>query len=648
MAKRINWEMEGQLSIFSFMEQFPTDAQKKDAENVLAAPVASFSEKKAAIMESAEEYLKKGERLTTLARERFGEMLKLFTFSELEEKLYSINVSSYRVSSMIPKIATTVVRPLLKKITSFDDNDEALKMLKQLAGYDINIREVDSSEHYVFAVRALRVHSEKILCLTLKEEGFKPLVVYGLWLNAHPRNRKNTHFKDSSVTGDIAEIIAWLICFNEFTKAIKNKDLTPAIELQLDGIIRDPMSVITEIIQKETYYGNWCTKYKDIRECYYEHRAPLCVPLQRYRRPSKDAIRNICSILGAEEDRVQIADSARDTFIARNRLEISERDNPYMYGISRDLDLAFLAIDPFNWLRTTKKVYYHDFLLRKTNNESLRAQNDADHLPDVWPEPVMKYIYGGTKGYVIQAMEKVLELVFLNYKEKINTLNYFRECAKDRAKVYQTKKNIPAKTVNQMQKSVFNEYFGYVEFDEDVDLEKVEEIAAEFTAFKETYLKNVDSKNVSIRFRRLGNYKAAGLYFPELGCLCVDFRHPDSLVHEYGHCIDNTMGKRRNLSEEPDFYRVKTAYREAFSMEVFRQGKKLTGKYNASYYLQATEIFARCFEMYVCRSLGVENSICSMDKETAFAYPEDKNLMQRINDYFGKLLDGFGSTEIAA
>ena len=192
---------------------------------------------------------------------------------------------------------------------------------------------------------------------------------------------------------------------------------------------------------------------------------------------------------------------------------------------------------------------------------------------------------------------------------------------------------------------MFNRYFGYVEMDELCDKEKVKTIADEFIAMKETYFKSVDLKTVSVRFRRLGNHKAAGLYFPLFRCLCVDIGCPSSFVHEFGHCIDHTTNGDTDLSIGSDFYPIWNRY--CYLLDVYmhsgdeaKVGRLKSGsKYNLSYFQVKTEVFARTFEMYCTRVLGIHNSICKPnDKEDDFAYPEDEKLMGLVKEYFDRLV----------
>ena len=64
------------------------------------------------------------------------------------------------------------------------------------------------------------------------------------------------------------------------------------------------------------------------------------------------------------------------------------------------------------------------------------------------------------------------------------------------------------------------------------------------------------TKGNSIRFRKLGNHKAIGLYYPLIQCLCVDLRNTTSFIHELGHLIDHCMDDGGQLSEQPAFFNV--------------------------------------------------------------------------------------------
>lgn len=204
------------------------------------------------------------------------------------------------------------------------------------------------------------------------------------------------------------------------------------------------------------------------------------------------------------------------------------------------------------------------------------------------------------------------------------------------AKSFMTKKNIPERVLKAMQNSKFNEYFEYVEMDEDTDIEKVEALAREFEAFAEFFCFGKES--VDLRFRKLGNHKAAGLYYPGLKCLCVDIRHPDSFAHEYFHLLDYEKGR---LSRKASFSRVLDKYSTLVKKAAEDKGVEavLKGKYDLHYYLHPSEVFARCGELYLQEVLGFSFSMLKPQDNESFAYPKDMELLEMIASYYDCLLN---------
>ena len=64
---------------------------------------------------------------------------------------------------------------------------------------------------------------------------------------------------------------------------------------------------------------------------------------------------------------------------------------------------------------------------------------------------------------------------------------------------------------------------------------------------------------------------------------------------------------------------------------------QISSKYNLAYYLLPTEIFARCAEIYMVRTLGINNSLVNTFI-SGFAYPDDDILKTYIDTYFSNLL----------
>lgn len=209
--------------------------------------------------------------------------------------------------------------------------------------------------------------------------------------------------------------------------------------------------------------------------------------------------------------------------------------------------------------------------------------------------------------------------------------HYEKIQSKDYALSFMTKKNIPEKVVRAMQNSMFNDWFGFIEFDELTDLQTIKELEKEFKAFQLfLFGKNGNiTENISLRFRRLGNHKASGLYYPSVGCICIDIKHAGSFVHEYGHMLDFTNGE---VSDSKEFKMILHKYEELLKDTLEKRKIDLKGKYDLDYYLTPTEVFARTFEIFMKRILKMNNSL--LDDCEGFAYPSDEKFEQLVSDFF--------------
>lgn len=236
------------------------------------------------------------------------------------------------------------------------------------------------------------------------------------------------------------------------------------------------------------------------------------------------------------------------------------------------------------------------------------------------------------------------QIAFINalfdvHKQEKEEEEWAKKIASDYATSYQTKKNISGKMLKAMKNSSFNEWFGYVEFDNECDIAKLHEIEKEFHALAKV-LKLANHPEVSLRFRKLGHHHASGLYYPFLKCLCVDVRTPSSMAHECFHMLDYESG---HLSAGAGFHNIVRMYEKRLTQKMDEDEglkKRLTSKskYNKDYYLSPTEVFARSGELYLTRILKVDNSLAQ--PEEGFAYPDDGEYLSEIKVYFDTFFNG--------
>lgn len=232
----------------------------------------------------------------------------------------------------------------------------------------------------------------------------------------------------------------------------------------------------------------------------------------------------------------------------------------------------------------------------------------------------------------------------IDVKEEINI-------ATEYARSYETKKNIPDKILAKMKENKFLTQFGYVEFDELVDLEKIELIEKEWEDINNKILFPL-AKDHSLRFRRLGKHKASGLYFPSMKAVCVDIKGPSSMVHEVFHMIDYTTLNNSCLSSMFNFRNIIERYRiitdemvgELNDEAGFKSLWNGKTKYNKGYFHSAKEIFARCGELYVNEVLRIDSSLVkSSDK---ILYPKDEFLLELLEKYYTTIVQLVTEKEI--
>ncbi|WP_121616858.1 LPD1 domain-containing protein [Virgibacillus halodenitrificans] len=217
----------------------------------------------------------------------------------------------------------------------------------------------------------------------------------------------------------------------------------------------------------------------------------------------------------------------------------------------------------------------------------------------------------------------------------------------DYARSFQTKKHINKSTQEVMEDNKFLSKYGYVEIDNDVNLKKFHQLEREFEALtKKIYVP--ECKDHSFRIKKLGKHRAAGIYYPEpVRATIFDLDYPDSYVHELGHQIDYVLGKEVMLSETIRFKRVAELYKKEVNKTVdemsddneFKTVWKGKSKFNSSYYLQPTEIFARSFELYLWNK-GIETSFLKKEYDGP-VYPKSEDFLNVAQNYFEELFSFF-------
>lgn len=270
---------------------------------------------------------------------------------------------------------------------------------------------------------------------------------------------------------------------------------------------------------------------------------------------------------------------------------------------------------------------------------------------EVWRFKETSHSYGELVEFIDGYISSVYEVVVQHEYEK-NLESQFR------ADPSTTKANINEETQKVMDNTELKEYFKFVELDNDVDLKLFGDFEREMHRVQEVLPKINDTKP-DLRLRKLGNYKAAGLYFPFNKTIALDFRSDStenrdeykpsepgirSFIHEYGHYLDynlvNSDGMTTSLSLEQEFRPIIEKYVEQLKENgIYSQSHGKT----ANYYAVPTEVFARAFEVYAyekgLRSPLMKSEDYGTEPQYVSFTPE---IREEITKYFDEKLPGFG------
>lgn len=266
------------------------------------------------------------------------------------------------------------------------------------------------------------------------------------------------------------------------------------------------------------------------------------------------------------------------------------------------------------WFRNNTRKKYILF-----NGRLLMAQKEIIRLANKKPEAFVELMESAQepnldklvaniirltyhRKYPDAAMKLLWAVVELSVVEDENyelMQAYERDSANSYATAFSTKKNINKETEEAMMNSIFLKLgFGYVEYDNEVDLKKVNDVAKEWVKI---YKMLPNGRAVpTLRFRKLGKHNAAGVFFPSMNCVSVDFRSVSSFIHEYGHYLDYNLGKDKNLSLSDEFLPIIRGYRA----NVYDKYKDSYVYKKAGYYCTPTEVFARGFELYISSKIS--------------------------------------------
>lgn len=261
---------------------------------------------------------------------------------------------------------------------------------------------------------------------------------------------------------------------------------------------------------------------------------------------------------------------------------------------------------------------YTNYLM---SSKTFSSKNRFAYENSVVQSPIFELIYDH------------LEYAYSQHLNYVQMVKYAQDRKSDYATSFKTKKNITKKIQDEMESSPFLKYFTYVELDNDTDINKYYKVYEEYERLSKNIVKL--PRNAELRFRKLGNHRAIGVYFPHNKCITIDLRDVSAFLHEYAHAVDFNIGIGEPVSLDEDFFRIIRHYKQNYS--------KLSGADDyylkkMDYFTSPTEIFARGMEL-AFRLKGYDSFlVASKEKMSEIPYKSFKGVEKEVGEYFSQYI----------
>lgn len=640
------------------------------------------------VKESDGDYSSLGEKLLTLAKSM---VVKHRDYTPISRKLASLEFNSSCLDDILSAMSR-VIRPLLRSLGDEVRKSDVVEELHALTPhlkwalctYDELYEEENMSDglcppDFLFGSFRNGVHPRSLSRKKRVDENERTLYLYcpQVWdgmllcgMQIGTSKYKNAWFRNTTHVKvvDIAYAISYLlmietvwnnllsedlrktVLFNEITAcagaSYKYKEFHPSYRLKESFDLGELPTVGTLRNEPCILYTDFDVKSKKVQGMisYLERRGckvSAFSSTQPFDLSTSPLLSELESCLTSKElQLLRIRSASKDYFGYKFYTDLKDfLDKKPLCGVPKIISekqlFSYMVWDSRNNEFTQEDVA---FMMEYFLNFYDEAQGPQPALPNF----ALTGGYNDPVGLLIKlflALSKVME-------KEVKYMEKEEEEKKAHARSFETKKNIPQKILKIMEESVLNERFGYIEYDEICDTEKIATINAQLLEFVDTYFPCEDIKNVSLRFRRLGNHNANGLYYPAYRCIAVELSHPESFIHEFGHMLDYSHGMVSNRLNSTKFDKVYSLYVKLLDKKLgdatllgkWRSGGK---KSKYSYYTEETEVFARSFEVYITAKLGIRNSITRNEEqyqENPYVYHlEDEEYMDAVKKFFEDL-----------
>lgn len=373
----------------------------------------------------------------------------------------------------------------------------------------------------------------------------------------------------------------------------------------------------------------------------------------------KGDIDNVSFIIGNIEGKTKKGLSNNILFVIENNNQIGTWNTSSLYSIPK----GYVGIDPdvlendfsIVGLYNINSLTYTDAII----NELTSVNFFTDGELEIVKRFIGNYNYYGAKKVakrmdmtlksvrddgskeVLNKLKDTLDIYFINELSKEQS-EKFKETSSGYARSFEDKKNINNYILKAMENNKFlKENFKYVEIDNDVDLEQFNKIESDYEYLINNKILPKLPEKIDLRFRKLGKMKAgsgmgvAGVYFYEVKTITIDISNEYSFIHEYGHALDYLSAyNKETISLESDFEPIITKYRENL-----RTANNDMDYKDVAYYSEATEIFARGFELYIKNKFGNKARLLKNNYEGFSEYDAFKGIEDELFSYFNELFE---------
>ena len=518
------------------------------------------------------------EDLLTLAKEEYKKRVKALNVTEIEEKIYQ---SQEYIQASVEKknqyLANKIFRPIVKQY--LDDPKKWLEEIQKICGnkWDLRISVSDFDRKRMKHMVGPKIAVGELLEVSFLIKGEERAVVYG-YTECQKYNLDSVAVKDYTINiVDLPSFFAGLYQYQEIMEECQRLRGLSAEERKNDiGYI-----CVMEMFQK--YPLDTFVQTAKERETY---RQSCIEKAYAYKKKNK-----------------------RKRFHYNTHLLVAQclgkaEMNTYFYCLFQQVMEGEIPL-----------LSYQDMVDYSLEEKSGWKTMTRLGSLSFW-------------GELLNARASLRGTAIANY-------NSYKDLDSDYARSFMTKKNQSEKLKEQIEASVLQKYFGYVEYDEEVDIQAIRQYEREFERFYKKHLRGLELSKDAVRFRKLGQHHAAGLYYPQVKCLCVDIHEPHSMIHELGHLIDYQFGSLSSQRAFSGIYeKAKLHIRNCMeSDDALAKALKSKTKYNMRYYLTPTEVFARSFELYAAYILNEKSSLLKQQYEGIYDTSEEN--LKLIKEYFG-------------